>query len=130
MKITTAKEAPWTIEFEARFRNFLTAPLRRLFFQFQVTADMSQMTQSASACDSFRFNICDSSKSGGFVEVSDGLLRDSLSRREIQIAKLYAGGLTYRQIAEQLHRSPSTIRNHVNRIYQKLEVNSKIEFSF
>lgn len=50
-----------------------------------------------------------------------------LSARERQIAQFYADGLTYREIAGMLEIAPSTVRNHIARIFEKLEVSSKIE---
>ena len=50
-----------------------------------------------------------------------------LSKRERQIAELYANGQNYKEIAEALFRAPSTIRNHLNAIYQKLNIGSKVE---
>lgn len=52
---------------------------------------------------------------------------DELTARERRVAELFAGGATYREIAEQLHRSPSTIRNHLQSIYLKLGISTKAE---
>jgi DNA-binding CsgD family transcriptional regulator len=54
-------------------------------------------------------------------------LSGRLSRRELEIAGRYADGEGFRQIADQLHLAPSTVRTHLQRIYRKLEVSSKIE---
>lgn len=55
--------------------------------------------------------------------------RDQLqiSRRELEIAQAYTGGKTYREIANDLNIAPATVRTHINNIYRKLEVSSKIE---
>lgn len=50
-----------------------------------------------------------------------------LSPREEQIARAYAGGDTYQQIAESLCLAPSTVRTHLAAIYRKLQVSSKLE---
>ncbi len=52
---------------------------------------------------------------------------ESLSRREREIAKLYADGSNYREIAERLCIAPATVRTHVGTIYRKLGVSTKIE---
>lgn len=52
---------------------------------------------------------------------------DRLSPREHEIARAYAAGSTYHQIASQLHIAASTVRTHLATIYRKLEVSSKIE---
>jgi DNA-binding NarL/FixJ family response regulator len=38
-----------------------------------------------------------------------------------------AKGLSYTVIAENLFLSPSTVRKHIENIYKKLQVHSKIE---
>ena len=50
-----------------------------------------------------------------------------LSTRESQIARLYVDGLSYKEIARDLEISPATVRTHLNTIYRKLEVSSRIE---
>lgn len=50
-----------------------------------------------------------------------------LTEREQQIAQHYAQGKTYKEIARALHISPSTVRNHITRIYAKLEIGNKAE---
>lgn len=53
--------------------------------------------------------------------------RPPISQRELEIARAYTGGKTYRQIADDLGIAPATVRTHINNIYRKLEVSSKIE---
>lgn len=50
-----------------------------------------------------------------------------LSPRERQIAKDYAQGENYQQIADRLCLAPSTVRTHLATIYRKLDVSSKLE---
>ena len=50
-----------------------------------------------------------------------------LSQREFQIAKDYAQGENYQQIADRLCLAPSTVRTHLAAIYRKLGVSSKLE---
>lgn len=51
----------------------------------------------------------------------------ALTAREIEVLEQLSKGLTYTAIAENLFISPSTVRRHIENIYQKLEVHSKIE---
>lgn len=51
----------------------------------------------------------------------------SLSKREIEVLEQLSAGLSYTVIAKNLFLSPSTIRKHIENIYQKLQVHSKIE---
>jgi ligand-binding sensor domain-containing protein/DNA-binding CsgD family transcriptional regulator len=50
-----------------------------------------------------------------------------LSGREIELLKLILGGQTNDEISRTLFISPSTVRNHVSNIYQKLHVRSRIQ---
>ena len=50
-----------------------------------------------------------------------------LSQRETQIARLYVDGRSYKEIARALGIAPATVRTHINSVYRKLEVTSRIE---
>jgi DNA-binding NarL/FixJ family response regulator len=50
-----------------------------------------------------------------------------LTKREYEILNFIALGLNYRDIASKLDLSPYTIRRHIEKIYLKLEVNSKFQ---
>ncbi len=51
----------------------------------------------------------------------------NLTKREIEILEKIAAGLTYNQIADQLFISAKTARKHIENIYQKLQVHSKLD---
>jgi len=51
----------------------------------------------------------------------------SLTRREREILRLLTSGLNTRAVAERLHVSPATVRNHVQKILDKLGVHSRLE---
>ncbi len=53
--------------------------------------------------------------------------RPVLSQREAQVLQLVADGVSTADIAERLVLSPKTVRNHLTRIYDKLEVSSRSE---
>lgn len=50
-----------------------------------------------------------------------------LSGREVEVLEQLAVGLPYKSIAENLIISPSTVRRHIENIYKKLQVHSKVE---
>lgn len=50
-----------------------------------------------------------------------------LSGREIEVLRLAKRGLPNPQIAQALHISPGTVRNHLSAIYRKLDVHSRYE---
>ncbi len=51
----------------------------------------------------------------------------SLSDREVEVLEQLSKGLSYTVIADHLFLSPSTVRKHIENIYKKLQVHSKIE---
>jgi PAS domain S-box-containing protein len=50
-----------------------------------------------------------------------------LTRREQEVLRLMTGGANTKTIAERLHVSPATVRNHVQNIFGKLGVHSRLE---
>lgn len=52
---------------------------------------------------------------------------ESLSQRENEILQLLSKGLLYKEIADQLRISVSTVRQHIHHIYEKLHVQNRTE---
>ena len=52
---------------------------------------------------------------------------EQLTTREIEILRLLAKGYLYKEIADQLGISMSTVRTHVSAVYEKLHVQSRTE---
>ncbi len=52
---------------------------------------------------------------------------ENFSQRENEIIEFLCQGLTYKNIAEKLFVTPSTVNFHIQNIYLKLDVNSKSE---
>jgi len=50
-----------------------------------------------------------------------------LSQRELEVAKLYGQGKSYKEIGLLLNISPATVRNFLARIYTKLDIGNKVE---
>ncbi len=50
-----------------------------------------------------------------------------LSDRELDVLEQLGKGLSYTKIADNLFLSPSTVRKHIENIYKKLQVHSKLE---
>ena len=57
-------------------------------------------------------------------EKTEGLL---LTGRQQQIVNGLVDGLSYKMIADQYMISVETVRDHIKKIYRKLQVNSKAE---
>ncbi|MDF5757243.1 response regulator transcription factor [Spongiactinospora sp. TRM90649] len=56
---------------------------------------------------------------------TDVRLDAGLSKREIEVMELIATGHSNGEIAQRLFLSEKTVKNHVNRIYAKLGVDSR-----
>jgi DNA-binding NarL/FixJ family response regulator len=50
-----------------------------------------------------------------------------LSRREQEILEQLSKGYRYKEIADKLFISTDTVRTHIRHIYEKLQVNSRVE---
>jgi DNA-binding CsgD family transcriptional regulator len=54
---------------------------------------------------------------------------DALTVRELEVATHSARGLNYREIAEVLTLSPTTVRNHLQRIHERLDIRSNAQLA-
>jgi len=64
---------------------------------------------------------------GTFLAKRRGELRGSvLSRRELEVLQLAAGGMTGPEIAARLHVSPATVKTHFERIYVRYGVPDRV----
>lgn len=52
---------------------------------------------------------------------------DALSNRENEVLHFLAKGLLYKEIADKLSISTSTVRQHIHKIYEKLHVQNRTE---
>ena len=50
-----------------------------------------------------------------------------LSERQKEVLELLATGLMYKEIAARLFLSTETVRKHIYRVYQKLDVKNRVE---
>jgi len=57
----------------------------------------------------------------------DAVPLHTLSNRENEILQLLSKGLLYKEIADQLSISTSTVRQHIHKIYDKLHVQNRTE---
>jgi DNA-binding NarL/FixJ family response regulator len=60
-------------------------------------------------------------------DVQDNDTTALLSERENEILQQLSKGLLYKEIADQLHISTSTVRQHIHKIYEKLHVQNRTE---
>ena len=57
----------------------------------------------------------------------EGMALEQLYKRELQILRLVAKGMSNKEIAQQLFISERTVQTHVHRIFEKLGVSSRTE---
>lgn len=62
-----------------------------------------------------------------FKKTSSDESLNSLSLRENELLGLLAQGFRYKEIAEKMFISMDTVRSHIRRVYEKLQVNSRTE---
>jgi DNA-binding NarL/FixJ family response regulator len=60
---------------------------------------------------------------------SAGTPTPSLTEREVEILRLVATGMSYRQIAERLVLSHRTVQNHVQNTLAKLQLHNRVELT-
>lgn len=53
----------------------------------------------------------------------------ALTNREIEVLRLVAKGLAYREIAERLVVSHRTVQNHVQNVLRKLQLHNRVELA-
>ena len=63
-------------------------------------------------------------KSGEYEEEN---LLDALTQREEEVLELLTQGITYKGVASKLFISETTVKTHVNNIFQKLQVNDRTQ---
>lgn len=54
---------------------------------------------------------------------------DTLTKRETTVAREFASGKTYKEIAKALKTSPTTVRTQIQTIYMKLGVGTKVDLA-
>jgi LuxR family maltose regulon positive regulatory protein len=54
-------------------------------------------------------------------------MAEPLSDRELEVLRLMAAGLKYKEVAERLVISLNTVRHHTRNIYSRLNVNSRAQ---
>ena len=58
---------------------------------------------------------------------ADGTGIETLTERELEVARLVVDRKTNAQIAAELFLSPKTVETHIRHLFQKLEVSSRVE---
>ena len=61
------------------------------------------------------------------VEAGGAVARPELSDRETEVLRLIANGKDNAEIAQELHISPKTVKNHISNILMKLQIENRIQ---
>ncbi|MCG8670518.1 MAG: helix-turn-helix transcriptional regulator, partial [Pseudomonadales bacterium] len=61
------------------------------------------------------------------VGVRPASMIDQLTEREREVVHWITQGLTYKEVARKIGLAPSTVSNHLYRVYHKLGISSKTE---
>ena len=61
------------------------------------------------------------------VEAGGAVARPELSERETEVLRLIANGKDNEEIAQELHISPKTVKNHISNILMKLQIENRIQ---
>ena len=61
------------------------------------------------------------------VETGDAAQGPELSHRETEVLRLIANGKDNAEIAQELHISPKTVKNHISNILMKLQIENRIQ---
>lgn len=64
-----------------------------------------------------------------FVRARPALPGARLSSRERRVAALFGAGRSHKEVARELDLAPATVRNYLQRIYAKLNVNDKAQLA-
>ncbi len=62
-----------------------------------------------------------------FNVITQNNVSDLISKREQEVLELLSKGFLYKEIADKLNITLSTVKRHLNHIYQKLQVQNKTE---
>lgn len=71
--------------------------------------------------------ILDAINNGSTYFENTGSFVEELTETEKQVLRMLAGGIKRKEIAEQLFMSERTVSNHLQHIFEKLEVSSAVE---
>ncbi len=57
-------------------------------------------------------------------------MRTALTKREEEIARLLASGLSNREVGQRLSLSPTIVEHNLARVYEKLGISTRVELMF
>jgi DNA-binding CsgD family transcriptional regulator len=110
---------------DARFRDLLE-PEWPLSAQERLPADLVRQLQAHDGRVIGRSCVLHCARQQGLLFLKARLRHevDALTAREFVIAQLLTAGMTHKQIAKQLERSPETVRSQIKSIFEKLQINN------
>ena len=94
----------------------------------QIPATMREVVSKHVECIAWDQVHCDFVATGDFIFVSSRPTfgHDRLTSREFEVARLFAAGASHKHIARPLGIAPSTVRRHLQTVYRKLGIKTKV----
>lgn len=102
----------------------------RLFIdEGQQLAPLLQQAVGRNLCAGYATKLLQAIKAEEIIMTASAMpqLLDPLTDRELEVLRLIATGLSNHQIADELVIAHGTVRQHINRIYSKLDVKSRTQ---
>jgi len=101
-----------------------------IIYAITIGHDISdRQTDLAQYIETMESALYNMAKSSSPSEVADIKANYNLSRREFEVLRLMAGGLTNREISCILSLSPHTVKRHIIHIFNKLGVSNRTQAS-
>jgi DNA-binding CsgD family transcriptional regulator/predicted ATPase len=118
---------------EALHRDVLVEQGAKLAFRHAILRDATYDAIPSSARTALHREAASSLRMGGPKQASQPAPSafgwGSLTDAELRVARLAASGLTNREIADRLSRSPHTVDSHLRHAFTKLGIRSRVELT-
>lgn len=97
----------------------------QLIFAIEEVANGKVFLPPALSCKFFDYFHNSYAESSSNIAQDGENLLTTLTQREEEVLELLTQGVTYKEIADELFISGTTVKTHVNNIFQKLQVNDR-----
>lgn len=104
----------------------ITIPIDNALFEFRINSFISIDENFSKISLNYLLFIFQSSYISESEKLGYSRIRQKLTDREWEIAKLISQGLTNAKIAEQTFISLNTVKTHIQHIYEKLNVQNRV----
>jgi DNA-binding NarL/FixJ family response regulator len=113
-------------EYSDCFTDYLRFGVKGFVFENDSTVDLFSAIKNI-CLGKIHFKNKMKSFTGDHTKKQNGQKNDVLTRRELDVLKLFSDGLTYKEVGLKLFISPRTVESHKQNIMAKLNLNSTAE---